>query len=174
MSINLLPWRESKTFEIKRKIILRGFIYFFIFITLSVVIKYILHDQIKFQAQQTQLIQHQLLQIKIDPDFQFKKSLLKKLLTAQDLKISAVKSNQQIQSELLAIVNQLPESLTLSEINFTKNKITVKGYSQNLSDIHDYDKHLKELNLWKKVSLSNLQSDPSALSMMQFTMRFTK
>ena len=174
MSINLLPWRESKTFEIRRKMILRGFIYFFIFIILSVVIKYVLQYEIKYQAEQIKLIQHKLLQINIDPNFQFKKSLLQKLLTAQDLKIGTVKSNQQIQSELLTIVNQLPDNLTLSEINFTKNKITVKGYSLSLSGIHDYNNHLKELNLWKKVSLSNLQSDPSALSVMQFTMRLIK
>src|SRR3990167_4633999 len=174
MSINLLPWRASERKLKWKKIIFRWLICFISTIIFSIILKNKLQNEIHLKENKIQLIENKLKIISIDPDAQKNNALLNKLKQYQLLKSKSIKINNRFKAMLADIANQLPDSLVLTKINMSEKKISIHGYGQNISDIHEYDEHLQSKNQWKKIILSNIKTDVTQASRLKFTIEITR
>ena len=173
MSINLLPWRELKIQLQWRKMVIRWVFYFFSLIMLAVITKHFLEYKTNCEKNKKEVIENQIKLIAIDPDFKKKKLFLRALKKSRSLKIKTLKNNQQFEEVLSAIANQLPNSVILNTILIVKNKMTLSGYSQNITDIHQYYQNLLALKLCKQITLSDIQADSTKISTFKFTIEMT-
>lgn len=169
MSINLLPWRETRRKESRKKRQYRIAIYVAILFFLSLVIKLFLYVEIRKTHSKITLLNHQISNITLsDPSYE-NKSLLKKLIFFRAQQKLNMQMNDSIQTVLFHIANVIPNSIILNQLMVDSKKILLMGKSNQLADIHRYVNALQTEKIRNTAQLTDIQTNGKNHSIIRFT-----
>lgn len=173
MNINLLPWRAQVLQKKWMRILRHWGIFFFVCVVTLIIVKPCLSIKMHHQAMQNKIIQNQIAQITFDPHFNDKNTLLKTLQKTRAEKSNAIKINEHIEQHLSLLANQLPATITLTEIRLSPSEIILNGFGTSLSDIHQYRQNLQQSKQGKTILLSDIQNDGNLSSTLKFKIKIT-
>lgn len=169
MSINLLPWRETKRKEKYKKLPYRVIIYIVILFFLSLIIKVFLYRDARQTHVEIIQLNHQISTIALNDPLHKNDSFLKKLIYFHAQQRSTKQLNDTIQNALFHIANAIPSTIILNQLMINAKKILLTGKSDQLADIHHYVNALQTEKTGQAVQLTNIQSDEKNHSIMRFT-----
>lgn len=173
MNINLLPWRIQIVRKKWIQVLQHWGICFFVCVMVLIILKPCLSIKMLHQVMQNKIIQNQIAQITLDPHFNDKNTLLKKLQKTRVEKSNAIKINEHIEQYLSLFANQLPTTITLTEIRLSPSEIILNGFGASLSDIHQYRQNLQQSKQGKTILLSDIQNDENLPSTLKFKIKIT-